>query len=167
MVGFFCFTCQIFALFHFHDDRLKFFCSTTFSKLNILSLSFVKLLHISEGSRKKRMFSFRHDGKGKPCIWSNLGPIAAAQILNFDFQLITRYSHQAQIHQWWLIMSRVSPQMVQLTLYSCTESKTSGESDFSRGQSREQRFKTKVFEEVLTDLKSSVYHLVSNCLYTK
>ena len=57
--------------------------------------------------------------------------------------------------------------MVQLTLYSCTESKTSGESDFSRGQSREQRFKTKVFEEVVTDLKSSVYHLVSNCLYTK
>ena len=57
--------------------------------------------------------------------------------------------------------------MVQLTLYSCTESKTSGKSDFSRGQSREQRFKTKVFEEVVTDLKSSVYHLVSNCLYTK
>ena len=57
--------------------------------------------------------------------------------------------------------------MVQLTLYSCTESKTSGESDLSRGQSREQRFKSKVFEEVVTDLKSSVYHLVSNCLYTK
>ena len=48
-------------------------------------------------------------------------------------------------------MSRVSPQMVQLTLYSCTESKTSGESDFSRGQSREQRFKPKVFEEVVSE----------------
>ena len=53
---FFCFTCQIFALFHFHDDRLENFCSTTFSTLNILSLSFVKLLHIREGSRKKECF---------------------------------------------------------------------------------------------------------------
>ena len=107
----------------------KIFAPQLFSTLNILSLSFVKLLHIREGSRKKKNVFFQAWRKRQTMYL--IKPGSHSRSTDFEFWFPTDYkifppgsNSSVMAHNVSDISTNGSAHTI---IEKCTESKTSGE----------------------------------------